>query len=49
MKKAHCYQLIAVFAAVFLLPNLAFAKYSGGTGTEADPYLIGTPEDLNSI
>ena len=35
---------------VFLaLPGAAFGKYSGGSGTAGDPYLIGTPEDLNSI
>ncbi|HAL45090.1 MAG: hypothetical protein A2Y12_20125 [Planctomycetes bacterium GWF2_42_9] len=26
-----------------------FAKYSGGTGTSTDPYLIETPQDMNAI
>jgi hypothetical protein len=29
--------------------GLSFGKYSGGTGEPNDPYLIATPNDLNSI
>lgn len=32
-----------------LFCSTTFAKYSGGTGEPNDPYLIATPEDLNSI
>ena len=36
-----------VFAIVF--SSVCFGKYSGGSGTIHDPYLIAMPEDLNSI
>jgi len=40
--------LLLVFCTwLFISP--AQAKYSGGSGTPQDPYLIGTPEDLNDI
>lgn len=39
--------LILVF--LFLFCSLASAKYSGGSGRLNDPYLIATPNDLNSI
>jgi hypothetical protein len=35
--------------AVLLLSACGWAKYSGGSGTAEDPYLIATVEDLNSI
>ncbi|MEN6383683.1 MAG: hypothetical protein ABFD79_00635, partial [Phycisphaerales bacterium] len=41
------YLLINVVLCLFISP--AFAKYSGGSGTETDPYLIGTPQDMNAI
>lgn len=31
------------------LTGIVFGKYSGGTGEPNDPYLIATPNDLNSI
>jgi hypothetical protein len=34
---------------VCLFVSIANAKYSGGTGTSADPYLISTPQDMNAI
>ena len=34
---------------ICLLASTVFAKYSGGSGTEADPYLIATPQDMNTI
>ncbi len=40
-------KLVALMVIVMLaLFNMAFAQ-SGGSGTEADPYLIATPEDLH--
>ncbi len=33
----------------FLISFQAFGKYSGGTGEPNDPFLISTPDDLNSI
>ncbi|HBG26179.1 MAG: hypothetical protein A2Y10_13540 [Planctomycetes bacterium GWF2_41_51] len=41
------YLLINFVLCLFISP--AFAKYSGGSGTETDPYLIGTPRDMNAI
>ncbi|MHC4075729.1 MAG: GLUG motif-containing protein [Planctomycetota bacterium] len=41
--------IICMLLTVFSLPAPSFAKYSGGTGTEFDPYLISTPEDLDAI
>jgi hypothetical protein len=32
-----------------IVQDAPIQKYSGGTGTALDPYLIATPEDLNSI
>lgn len=41
---------LLVFILLYVFgPVICLAKYSGGTGTEADPYLIATAEDLNSI
>jgi hypothetical protein len=42
-------RFILVLSAVCILSNAASAKYSGGTGEPNDPYLIATPNDLNSI
>ncbi|MHC4124955.1 MAG: GLUG motif-containing protein [Planctomycetota bacterium] len=41
--------LTCVLLTVFSLAAPCFAKYSGGTGQSTDPYLISTPEDMNSI
>ena len=38
-----------ILLIVLLLSGAAVAKYSGGSGTAQDPYLIATPNDLNSI
>ena len=29
--------------------NIAFAQFSGGTGTEEDPYQVGTLSELNEV
>jgi hypothetical protein len=41
--------LTCVLLTVFSLAAPCFAKYSGGTGEHNDPFLISTPEDLNSV
>ncbi|MHC4125459.1 MAG: GLUG motif-containing protein, partial [Planctomycetota bacterium] len=41
--------VLLVLALTVVLTTTSFAKYSGGTGTELDPYLISTPEDMNAI
>ncbi|UCF44004.1 MAG: hypothetical protein JSV99_03530 [Planctomycetota bacterium] len=41
--------MLLLVLAVCLLSLPAQAKYSGGTGTPGDPYLISTAEDMNSI
>jgi len=38
-----------LFILVFALSSVSSGKYSGGTGEPNDPYLIATPNDLNSI
>jgi len=41
-----------VVCALFIIPltcGICLAKYSGGKGEPNDPYLIATPNDLNSI
>ncbi len=43
--KKYSYLLLALF---LLKPFLALA-FSGGTGTSSDPYLVTTPDELNSI
>lgn len=45
--KAAC--CLACLLIVSLCPDLAKAYYSGGTGEPDDPFLISTPEDLNTI
>jgi hypothetical protein len=45
MKKSTLPALLVI--CILTMPT--FAKYSGGTGTEFDPYLISTPEDMNAI
>jgi hypothetical protein len=49
LQEEHIVKNAITLAAVFLLTSFCFAKYSGGTGEPNDPYLIATPEDLNSI
>ena len=44
-KNAVCYTVIVIC----LFTAACFAKYSGGSGTAEAPYLIATPNDLNSI
>jgi hypothetical protein len=41
--------VILLFILVFALSGISSGKYSGGTGEPNDPYLIATPNDLNSI
>ncbi|MEN6308525.1 MAG: GLUG motif-containing protein, partial [Anaerohalosphaeraceae bacterium] len=38
-----------VFVLAVVLSSISFGKYSGGTGTETDPYLISNSNDMNSI
>jgi hypothetical protein len=40
---------ILLFILFFVLSSISSGKYSGGTGEPNDPYLIATPNDLNSI
>jgi len=40
---------ISCLLIFLLLSAVGWAKYSGGTGEPNDPYIIATPEDLNSI
>ena len=40
---------LAYLIILLVLTNIASGKYSGGTGEPNDPYLIETPNDLNSI
>jgi hypothetical protein len=42
-------KLLVIIFVYLLLLSPALAKYSGGSGTEADPYLIATAADMNSI
>lgn len=44
-KNAVCCTVILIC----LLTAACLAKYSGGNGTAEEPYLIGTPNDLNAI
>jgi hypothetical protein len=42
----------SIFMVIFVILDVCGSvqgKYSGGTGTELDPYLISTPEDMNAI
>lgn len=41
--------VILLFILVFALSSVSLGKYNGGTGEPNDPYLIATPNDLNSI
>ncbi|MHC4282070.1 MAG: GLUG motif-containing protein, partial [Planctomycetota bacterium] len=40
---------VCVFLTVVITCGISWAKYSGGTGELDDPYLIATPNDLNTI
>jgi hypothetical protein len=40
---------VLLFILLFVLCSLSSGKYSGGSGEPNDPYLIATPNDLNSI
>jgi hypothetical protein len=40
---------LSYFIILLALTNAAFGKYSGGSGQPGTPYLIKTPDDLNSI
>lgn len=42
-------QICFLTLLIFSLATPSLAKYSGGTGEPNDPYLIATPNDLNSI
>ncbi len=41
--------LLFILFVVFLFSSLAQAQYGGGSGTEIDPYLIRTAEQMNNI
>jgi hypothetical protein len=41
--------ILSLSVAFGLLCTVCFGKYSGGTGEPNNPYLIATPDDLNSI
>jgi len=41
--------ILVLLITVLLLGNVSAGIYSGGTGEPNDPYLIATPNDLNSI
>ncbi len=41
--------IFILFILVFALSSVSLGKYSGGTGEPNNPYLIATPNDLNSI
>jgi hypothetical protein len=41
--------ILGLLMSFGLLAGVCFGKYSGGTGEPNDPYLIATPNDLNSI
>ncbi len=41
--------ILGLLLSFGLLAGVCFGKYSGGTGEPNDPYLIATPNDLNSI
>jgi hypothetical protein len=41
--------VMLLFILVFALSSVSLGKYSGGTGEPNDPFLIATPNDLNSI
>jgi len=47
MKKSLLFQALA-FVLCFI-NTLSFGKYSGGTGEPSYPYLISTPENLNTL
>ena len=42
-------RVFPVLLALWLLVSFAQAKYSGGSGTEGDPYRISTAADMNAI
>ena len=48
MRKVVCAIECTLFI-IYLTCGVCLAKYSGGTGEPNDPYLIATPNDLNSI
>jgi hypothetical protein len=41
--------IVVLLLSFSILPGSVQAKYSGGSGTPEDPYLISTPEDMNQI
>lgn len=48
--KALCISLaLSLFVSVFTGINVFAAKFSGGSGTKKDPYLIKTAQDLNNM
>lgn len=49
-KKANLRLMVVVILSILTFSASAFAgTYSGGSGTEADPYLISTAADMNAI
>jgi hypothetical protein len=42
-------RIFFIICVIFILVNCAFAKYSGGDGSEGNPFQISTPNDLNDI
>lgn len=48
MKKVFYKSLILAFSATMLSANVN-AQFAGGTGTESDPYIIQTAEQLNEV
>lgn len=48
MKKSILQSLILAFSATMLSANVN-AQFAGGTGTESDPYIIQTAEQLNEV
>ncbi len=46
---SHKPAILGLLLSFGLLTGVCFGKYSGGMGEPNDPYLIATPNDLNSI
>jgi hypothetical protein len=50
MLKLHLSPVTGILPVLFIcLACNAFAQFSGGTGTEADPYQVSTPNELNNV
>jgi hypothetical protein len=47
--KSRLVRLLFAFFSICFLALTVQAKYSGGSGTEQDPYLIAAPADMNAI